>query len=283
MSERPLVALVGRPNVGKSALFNRMIGERRAIVEDIAGTTRDRLIGEVEYGRRSFDLTDTGGVAEPTSVEGSGAYMDAIRAGRVGHHEAELLLFVVDAKSGSTSADHEVAEMLRRSGKTTLLVANKADNTRRFEEATEFYELGLGEPIPVSAINGAGVGELLDIVVEILPEQEPEDPETPKALRVALVGRPNVGKSALVNAILGQQRVIVSEIAGTTRDAIDTPFEYAGEKLTLIDTAGIRAPAASRASIEHYSVMRSKARLSAPTSPCACSTLRCVCARRTCT
>ena len=260
MSERPLVALVGRPNVGKSALFNRMIGERRAIVEDIAGTTRDRLVGEVEYGHRSFDLTDTGGVAEPTSVEGSGAYMaDIRRQVESAITEAELILFVVDAKSGSTSADHEVSEMLRRSGKTTLLVANKADNTRRFEEATEFYELGLGEPIPVSAINGAGVGELLDIVVEILPEQEPEDPEAPKALRVALVGRPNVGKSALVNAILGQQRVIVSDIAGTTRDAIDSPFEYNNEKLTLIDTAGIRRPGRVDGSIEHYSVMRSKA------------------------
>jgi GTP-binding protein len=262
MSERPLVALVGRPNVGKSALFNRMIGERRAIVEDIAGTTRDRLIGEVEYGKRSFDLTDTGGVAEPTSVEGSGAYMDAIRE-QVDSAvaEAELLLFVVDAKSGTTSADHEVAEMLRRSGKTTLLVANKADNTRRFEEATEFYELGLGEPIPVSAINGAGVGELLDILMEMLPEQPEDDAETSQALRVALVGRPNVGKSALVNAILGQQRVIVSDIAGTTRDAIDTPFEYAGEKLVLVDTAGIRRPGRVDGSIEHYSVMRSKGAL----------------------
>src|SRR4051794_19568905 len=260
MSERPLVALVGRPNVGKSALFNRMIGERRAIVEDIAGTTRDRLVGEVEYGKRSFDLTDTGGVAEPTSVEGSGAYMDAIREQvNSAVEEAELLLFVVDAKSGTTSADHEVAEMLRRSGKTTLLVANKADNTRRFEEATEFYELGLGEPIPVSAINGTGVGELLDIVMEILPEQLEDDAETSQALRVALVGRPNVGKSALVNAILGQQRVIVSDIAGTTRDAIDTPFEYSGEKLTLVDTAGIRRPGRVDGSIEHYSVMRSKA------------------------
>jgi GTP-binding protein len=262
MSERPLVALVGRPNVGKSALFNRMIGERRAMVEDIAGTTRDRLVGEVEYGNRSFDLTYTGGVAEPTSVEGSGAYMDAIRE-QVDSAvaEAELLLFVVDAKSGTTSADHEVAEMLRRSGKTTLLVANKADNTRRFEEATEFYELGLGEPIPVSAINGAGVGELLDIVMDLLPEPPEDEAETSQALRVALVGRPNVGKSALVNAILGQQRVIVSDIAGTTRDAIDTPFEYAGEKLVLVDTAGIRRPGRVDGSIEHYSVMRSKGAL----------------------
>jgi GTP-binding protein len=262
MSERPLVALVGRPNVGKSALFNRMIGERRAIVEDVPGTTRDRLVGEVEYGHRSFDLTDTGGVAEPTSVEGSGAYMDAIRAQvESAIEEAELLLFVVDAKSGSTSADHEVAEMLRRSGKTTLLVANKADNVRRSEEATEFFELGLGDPIPVSAINGAGVGELLDMVVDILPEQENEAAETEKALRVALVGRPNVGKSALVNAILGQQRVIVSDIAGTTRDAIDTPFEYDGESMVLIDTAGIRRPGRVDGSIEHYSVMRSKGAL----------------------
>ena len=261
MSEKHLVALVGRPNVGKSALFNRMIGERRAIVEDVPGTTRDRLVGEVEYGERSFELTDTGGVAEPTSIEGSGAYIDAIRAQvEEAVRIAELLLFVVDAKAGSTSADHEVAEMLRRSGKPTLLVVNKADNLRRSEEATEFYELGLGEPIPVSAINGQGVGELLDTVVDLLPvDDEDEEDATTHALRVALIGRPNVGKSALVNVILGEQRVIVSEIAGTTRDAIDTPFEYGGEKMTLIDTAGIRRPGRVEGSIEHYSVMRSKA------------------------
>jgi GTP-binding protein len=257
---KPIVALVGRPNVGKSALFNRMTGERRAIVEEIAGTTRDRLVGEVEWRDHVFDLVDTGGLAEPTSVAGSGAYMDAIKAQveqAVG--EADLLLFVVDAKDGATAADFEVAEMLRRSGRTTLLVANKADNQRRSDQAAEFYELGLGEPHTVSAINGAGVGELLDVVSGMLPFlPEAAEAERAKPLRVAVIGRPNVGKSALVNALLGQERVIVSEIAGTTRDAIDTPFEYEGEAMTLIDTAGIRRPGKIEGSIEHYSVLRSR-------------------------
>jgi GTP-binding protein len=257
---KALVALVGRPNVGKSALFNRMTGERRALVEEIPGTTRDRLVGEVEWRDRLLDLVDTGGLAEPTSVAGSGAYMDAIRAQveqAVG--EADLLLFVVDAKDGATSADFEVAEMLRRSGKPTLLVANKADNQRRLDQSSEFYELGLGEPHGVSAINGAGVGDLLDVVSGMLPYlPEAGEVETEKPLRVAIIGRPNVGKSALVNALLGEDRVIVSEIAGTTRDAIDTPFEYEGEQMTLIDTAGIRRPGKVEGSIEHYSVMRSR-------------------------
>jgi GTP-binding protein len=258
--QKPLVALVGRPNVGKSALFNRMTGERRAIVEDIPGTTRDRLVGEVEWRGRSFDLVDTGGLAEPTSVQGSGAYMDAIRSQvEAAVAESDLLLFVVDAKSGSTAADHEVASMLRRSGKPTVLVANKADNSRREEEATEFYELALGEPLSVSAINGAGAGELLDTIAGMLPYlPEADAAETQQPLRVALIGRPNVGKSALTNALLGEERVIVSDIAGTTRDAIDTPFEFEGEQMVLIDTAGIRRPGRLEGSIEHYSVMRSK-------------------------
>jgi GTP-binding protein len=247
---KPLVAIVGRPNVGKSALFNRMIGERRAIVEDIAGTTRDRLQGEVEWRDRVFDLIDTGGLAEPTSVAGSGAYMDAIK-GQVESAvaDADLLLFVVDSKAGITAADHEVADMLRRAQKTTILVANKADNQRRSDEATEFYELGLDDPQPVSALNGAGVGELLDLISEMLPylpDADEEQSEAAKTLRVAIIGRPNVGKSALTNALLGQERVIVSDIAGTTRDAIDTPFEYDGEPMTLIDTAVLDAPGVSR-------------------------------------
>jgi GTPase len=260
MIKRPVVALVGRPNVGKSALFNRMTGERRAIVEEIAGTTRDRLVGEVTWRNRVFDVVDTGGLAEPTSVQGSGAYMSAIRAQvEAAVAEATLLLFVVDTKDGSTSADHEVAELLRRSGKPFMLVANKADNQRRSDDSSVFYELGLGEPQPVSAINGAGVGELLDLISDLLPDlPESDEAETPKGLRVAIIGRPNVGKSALVNALLGQERVIVSEIAGTTRDAIDTPFEYEGEQMTLIDTAGIRRPGRIEGSIEHYSVLRSR-------------------------
>jgi len=256
---RPLVALVGRPNVGKSALFNRMTGERRAIVEEIAGTTRDRLVGEVEWRDRVFDLVDTGGLAEPTSVEGSGAYIDAIRSQvESAIAEASLLVFVVDVTAGITAADHEVAELLRRSGKPVLLVANKADNQRRVEDAAEFFELGLGEPRAVSALNGAGVGDLLDEIDEMLPFLPQAAAEPAAGLRVAVIGRPNVGKSALVNAILGQERVIVSEIAGTTRDAIDTPFEYEGEAMTLIDTAGIRRPGRVEGSIEHYSVLRSK-------------------------
>lgn len=257
---KPIVALVGRPNVGKSALFNRMTGERRAIVEEIPGTTRDRLVGHVEWRGRAFELIDTGGLAEPTSVQGSGAYMAAIRQQvEAAVEDARLLLFVVDTKDGSTSADHEVAELLRRSGKPFILVANKADNQRRSDEASEFYELGLGEPQAVSAINGSGVGELLDLISELLPDlPEAGEAEADAGLRVAIIGRPNVGKSALVNALLGEERVIVSDIAGTTRDAIDTPFEYEGERITLIDTAGIRRPGRVEGSIEHYSVMRSR-------------------------
>jgi GTP-binding protein len=260
-THKPLVAIVGRPNVGKSALFNRMIGQRKAIVEDIPGTTRDRLTGEVEWNERVFDLTDTGGLAEPTSVAGSGAYMDSIRRQvESAVEDADLLLFVVDVKAGSTAADYEVAEMLRRAGKTTLLVANKADNQRRADESSpEFYELGLGEPVAVSAINGGGVGELLDMVADmlpLLPEEAARSVERP--LRVAIVGRPNVGKSALTNALLGEDRVIVSEIAGTTRDAIDTPMQFQGHAISLVDTAGIRRPGRVEGSIEHYSVMRSK-------------------------
>jgi GTPase len=255
---RPIVAIVGRPNVGKSALYNRIVGERRAIVEAIPGTTRDRLVGEAEWRGRVFDLVDTGGLAEPTSVAGSGAYMDAIRLQveqAIG--EAHLILFVVDAIAGITAADREVADLLRRSGKRTLLIANKVDNQRRLELAGEFYELGLGEPQPVSALNGQGVGEVLDIIDSLL-ELPPEETVAAKRLRIAVIGRPNVGKSALVNAILGEERVIVSEIAGTTRDAIDTPFEYREQGLTLIDTAGIRRPGRVEGSIEHYSVMRAR-------------------------
>jgi GTP-binding protein len=253
-----VVTIVGRPNVGKSALFNRMVGERRAIVESIAGTTRDRLVGEVEWRGRVFDLVDTGGLAEPTSVEGSGAYMTSIAAQvQAALEESSLILFVVDALAGLTAADREVADMLRRSHKRVLLVANKVDNQRRLELASEFYQLGLGDPQPVSALNGQGVGDLLDIIDSLI-ELPAEPAEATKRLRVAVIGRPNVGKSALVNAILGQERVIVSEIAGTTRDAIDTPFEYAGQPLTLIDTAGIRRPGRIEGSIEHYSVLRAR-------------------------
>jgi len=256
---KPVVALVGRPNVGKSALFNRMVGERRAIVEDIPGTTRDRLVEEVEWRGKTFDLVDTGGLAEPTSEAGSGAYMDSIRRQvEAAIAEADLLLFVVDVNAGITAADEEVAALLRRSGRPIILVANKADNQRREEQATEFYALGIGDPYAVSATNGAGVGEVLDAVESMLPLVPEAELPTAKTLRVAIIGRPNVGKSMLVNAILREERVIVSPIAGTTRDAVDTPFEFEGRALTLVDTAGIRRPGRIEGSIEHYSVMRAK-------------------------
>jgi len=254
----PIVVLVGRPNVGKSALFNRMLGERRAIVEDIPGTTRDRLVGEVEWRGRRFELVDTGGLAEPTSLAGSGAYIEAIRSqvtAAIG--QASLVLFLVDARAGATAADFEVAELVRRSGRPAVLVANKADSSRLTDAASEFYELGLGDPQAVSALNGAGVGDLLDTIDALLP-LVPEEETAEKRLRVAIIGRPNVGKSLLVNALLGADRVIVSEIAGTTRDAIDTPFEFEGEAMTLIDTAGIRRPGRVEGSIEHYSVLRAR-------------------------
>jgi GTP-binding protein len=258
-ARKPVVALVGRPNVGKSALFNRMVGQRKAIVEDIPGTTRDRLVDEVEWRGGTFDLIDTGGLAEPTSVAGSGEYMDFIRRQvETAITEADLILFVVDVKAGTTAADREVADILRRSNRRTLLLANKADNQRREIEATEFYELGLGEPHAVSAANGAGVGEVLDIIEQTLPLVPEKAEVEQRSLRVAIIGRPNVGKSALTNALLGEERVIVSEIAGTTRDAIDTPFEFQGHSLTLVDTAGIRRPGRIEGSIEHYSVMRAK-------------------------
>ena len=261
MSERPLVALVGRPNVGKSALFNRMIGERRAIVEDIAGTTRDRLVGEVEYGHRSFDLTDTGGVAEPTSVEGSGAYMaDIRRQVESAITEAELILFVVDAKSGSTSADHEVSRccvaLARRrcwwrTRPTTHAVSKKRPSSTSWAWASRYPSVRSTAPASVSCSTSWS---------KSCPIRSPKTPKHRRHCASALVGRAQRRQIVLlVNAILGQQRVIVSDIAGTTRDAIDTPFEYNNEKLTLIDTAGIRRPGRVDGSIEHYSVMRSKA------------------------
>lgn len=257
---KPIIAIVGRPNVGKSALFNRLVGERRAIVEDIPGTTRDRLSADVEWRNTSFELIDTGGVAEPTSIEGSGAYMMEIRRQvEWAIAQANLILFVVDTKAGLTSADREVADFLRRAAKPVLLVANKADNERRATiDISEFFELGLGAPLPVSAQNAAGTGDLLDEIYDLLPYLPPVGEAAVEEIRVAIIGRPNVGKSALVNAILGEERVIVSDIAGTTRDAIDTPFEYEGKRIVLIDTAGIRRPGKLEGSIERYSVMRAR-------------------------
>jgi GTP-binding protein len=250
---KPVVAIVGRPNVGKSTLFNRLVRARRAIVEDIPGTTRDRLYGEVEHRGRSFIVVDTGGL-EPDASEG---YSALIRSQvEAGVREADVLLFVLDTLSGVTRTDSEIAEVLRRAQRPVILVANKADNEARGERAVEFFELGLGEPMSVSAYHGLGMREVLDRIGELVPEAAAEAPV--EALRLAVVGRPNVGKSALVNAILGQDRVIVSEEAGTTRDAVDTPFLYKDKALVLIDTAGIRRRGRVERGVEKYSVMRAR-------------------------
>jgi GTP-binding protein len=244
---------VGRPNVGKSTLFNRLVGQRQAITEDIPGTTRDRLYADAEWKDLRYTLIDTGGL-EPDSDEGYPALIrDQVQ---IAIEEADVILFVVDVASGITPVDAEIGEMLRRTMKPVLLLANKGDNPDRASLAVEFYELGLSDPMPVSAYHGLGVREVQDKLVEILPETGLE--EDTDTIRVALVGRPNVGKSAIVNAILGEERVIESEMAGTTRDAIDTPLEYKDHKLVLVDTAGIRRPGKIEKGIEKYSVMRAR-------------------------
>jgi GTPase len=253
----PLLAIVGRPNVGKSALFNRLVGRRTALVEDLPGTTRDRLYGDLEWRDRSVRVVDTGGL----EAESEGPFSPLIRRQiEQAIDEADLLLLVVDARDGITAADLEIAELLRRTTKPILLVANKADNQARVDDATQFYELGLGDPIAVSAYHGEGIGDLLDTVLSHLPDETaPIDRE--ETLRVAIVGRPNVGKSALVNAILGEDRVIVSDIPGTTRDVIDTDFTWEGHRLTLLDTAGMRRRGRIERGVERHSVQRAQAAL----------------------
>lgn len=249
----PVVAIVGRPNVGKSTLFNRLVGSRKAIVEDIPGTTRDRLYGETSWGRHRAIVIDTGGL-EPSAEEGYSALIR--RQVEAALAEADVVLFVVDVIDGVTATDDEIASELRQGEKSVILVANKADNERRREAAVEFYRLGLGEPIALSAYHGTGVAEVRDRLEELLPEVEEE--EGVEALRLAVVGRPNVGKSMLVNAILGQDRVVVSEEPGTTRDAVDTLFTYKDQQMVLVDTAGIRRSGRVERGIEKYSVMRAR-------------------------
>jgi len=250
---RPVVAIVGRPNVGKSTLFNRLIGGRRAIVSEVAGTTRDRLYGEAQMGRLSFAVIDTGGLV-PSADEG---YPALIRLQvETAMTEADVILFLVDAASGVMPLDEEITQLLRRTDKAVLLLANKADNDARREAATEFYSLALGDPIPVSAYHSIGLGDLRERLEALLPPAEAAAPA--ESLRLAIVGRPNVGKSALVNAILGQERVLVSAEPGTTRDAVDTSLEYQGKQLLLIDTAGIRRRGRITRGVEKYSVLRAE-------------------------
>ncbi|MDQ3706217.1 MAG: ribosome biogenesis GTPase Der [Chloroflexota bacterium] len=270
---RPVVAIVGRPNVGKSSFFNRLIGEQVAIVEDQPGTTRDRIYGVTEWNGVEFTVIDTGGmvmgdVAEPgTGPQGEITEEDIMTRTReqaeAAIEEADVIIFMVDAKTGLTAADSEISEVLRTSHKPVVLAANKADSEERRLNSVEFYELGLGDPIPMSSKHSINTGDLLDKVVEAFPTQEQPTEEDDEVIRVAIVGRPNVGKSRLLNAILGHERVIVSDVPGTTRDAIDTTFEYTEEgedgktyEVTLIDTAGIRRRGRIEPGIERYSVIR---------------------------
>jgi GTP-binding protein len=270
--KRPIVAIVGRPNVGKSTLFNRLAGERLAVVDDRPGTTRDRLVAESEWNGIGFDIVDTGGIdptdlrrAEPLSLD-SADYIESIRSqAQIAARDADLVLFLVDVESGLTPADEEVAIILRkqqtkidgRPHPPILLVVNRCDNQERRAAAIEFYTLGMGDPIPISALHGSGTGDLLDQMVEALQVNAVDEAEIEDDLiSIAIVGRPNVGKSSLLNRLLGEERVIVSPIAGTTRDAIDTELTYHGQRLILIDTAGIRRRGRIEPGVEKYSVLR---------------------------
>lgn len=258
MATKPVVAIVGRPNVGKSTFFNRLLGERAAIVENEPGTTRDRIYADAEWVGRTFTLVDTGGLLTGGDSESATEEMYRQVREQAQHaiEEADLLVFMLDASTGPTPADEAVADILRRTRKPVVLVANKADSPAREDASVDLYSLGMGEPIPASAYHGRGVGDLLDRIVSLLPpEPEVEEPET-DAIRIAIVGRPNVGKSRLLNAILGQERSIVSDVPGTTRDPVDTEFEWNGFNFVLVDTAGIRRRGKVEPGIEQYSVIR---------------------------
>lgn len=253
---KPLVAIVGRPNVGKSTLFNKIIGRRIAIVEDTPGVTRDRIYGDATWLNYEFTLIDTGGI-EPMREDIISVQMR--RQAELAIDMAEVIIFLVDGREGITSSDEEVADMLRKSHKNVILCVNKIDAPKFEENAYEFYSLGLGEPVTVSSGQGLGLGDLLDEVVKgFTPVNYEEEDDTNAPIKIAVVGKPNVGKSSLINAILGDERTIVSNIPGTTRDSIDTPFTSGGREYVLIDTAGIRRKRAIEdESIERYSVIRS--------------------------
>lgn len=269
---KPVVALVGRPNVGKSTLFNRLAEERLAVVDDVPGTTRDRLVAEAEWAGVPFDIVDTGGIdptqagpgrsQQPLSV-GSADFMEQIRSqAEIAVREADAVIFVTDADAGVTPADQEVAQILRRlqvevDGERrppVLLAVNKSDSEARRMQALQFYELGLGEPYAISALHGLGTGDLLDALVATFKHQGEEEED--ESVKISIVGKPNVGKSSLLNRLLGEERAIVSPIPGTTRDAIDTHLTYAEVPITLIDTAGIRRRGRIEPGVEKYSVLR---------------------------
>ena len=252
---KPVVAIVGRPNVGKSMLFNKLIGKRVSIVEDTPGVTRDRIYGETDWNGRKFTLIDTGGI-EPRTDNEILSFMREQAGIAISH--ADVIIFLTDIKTGLTASDQEVANMLLRSGKPIVLAVNKMDSVGAVDpDYYEFYNLGMGDPIAVSAVHGHGTGDLLDECVKYFPPETEED-EDDDRIQVAVIGRPNVGKSSLTNRILGEQRTIVSNVAGTTRDAIDSVFENKTGKYVFIDTAGMRKKAKVDESIERYSVLRAQ-------------------------
>ncbi len=263
--KRPLVALVGRPNVGKSTLFNRLIGERKSVISEIPGTTRDRIEGYSDWNGVEFMVIDTGGIevfqpkgSRDTSplAEGSIEFVEQIKTQAIiAIEEADVIVMVVDAQQGITAADEDIALILQKTNKPVIVAANKVDDYRQKDNIYEFYSLGLGEVVAVSAIHGDGSGDLLDVIVSFFPDAEPVDEED-EFLRIAIVGRPNVGKSSLLNRLVGEERTIVSDLAGTTRDAIDTTIEWEGQPLTIIDTAGIRRRGRIVPGVEKYSVIR---------------------------
>ena len=252
---KPIIAIVGRPNVGKSMLFNKLCGQRLSIVEDTPGVTRDRLYAQCEWRNRTFDIVDTGGI-EPSTDNEILAFMR--EQAEIAIQTATVIVFVCDIKTGITAADQEVANMLLRAGRPVVLAVNKADQTgRENPDIYEFYNLGLGDPIGVSALHGHGTGDLLDACFEYFPEEEEEEEVEDDRIKVALIGKPNVGKSSLVNRILGEERVIVSDVAGTTRDAVDSEFENEHGKYVFIDTAGMRKKSKVDDRVEKFSVLRS--------------------------
>ncbi len=250
---KPIVAVVGRPNVGKSSFFNYIAGKRIAIVEDTPGVTRDRIYTDVEWRGRKFTMIDTGGIEPKTN---DGILVQMKYQAELAMDSADVIVFMVDMKDGITAADYEVAKMLRKTGKPIVLIVNKVDKTGEIPaEVYEFYNLDMGDPHPISTLQGLGIGDALDAVYDNFKDI-PEEDEEENVIKVALIGKPNVGKSSLINKILGEQRVIVSDVPGTTRDAIDTEFERDGQKYTFIDTAGLRKKSKVNENIEKYSGMR---------------------------